>query len=173
MNSPPVFLIGMMGSGKTTIGRKLARDSGLDFVDLDREIERRNGVAVTTIFEIEGESGFRARETQLLAEISKDESRIVATGGGIVLSPMNRARLAATGPVVYLHANPTLLYSRTRSDRNRPLIQVADPLRRITELVERRDPLYREVADVIIEAGDNMTNIVEQIKDAIDSLCRH
>ena len=163
----------MMGSGKTTIGKKLAREIGLDFIDLDREIERVNGVAISTIFEIEGESGFRVRESQILAELSKVTGKVIATGGGAVLDPANRSRLMGSCSVVYLHACPNLLYARTCHDKKRPLIQVADPLTRIRELVIRRDPLYREVADVIVEAGDNMTNIVEQIKISINSLCRH
>jgi shikimate kinase len=163
----------MMGSGKTTIGRRLARDVGLEFLDLDRKIERRNGVAISTIFEIEGEGGFRARETQLLKELSNGAAKILATGGGVVLSPLNRARLMAETCVIYLHASPGLLYARTRNDKSRPLIQVPDPLARITELVERRDPLYREVADVVIEAGKDMGEIVDQIETAIGKVCKH
>jgi shikimate kinase len=173
LNIEPIILIGMMGSGKTTIGRRLARDIGADFLDLDREIERRNGVTVSTIFEIEGESGFRSREIQLLAELSQDVGKVMATGGGAVLSPLNRARLMASGSVIYLHAKPGLLYSRTRNDKSRPMIQVADPLARITQLVEQRTPLYREVADVVIEASNDMSEIVDQIKEAFDCKCKH
>lgn len=157
----------MMGSGKTTLGKRLARECGLSFIDLDREIERRNGVSVSTIFEIEGEGGFRFRESQLLAEIVSQTGWIVATGGGIVLSPLNRAHLMAADCVIYLKASPPLLYSRTRNDRSRPLLQVADPLARITELTLRRDPLYREVADLIIEAGRDMATVVTQIRAEI------
>lgn len=162
-----------MGSGKTTVGRKIAREIDLDFIDLDREIERRNGVAITTIFEIEGELGFRARETQLLAEFSAFSGKVVATGGGIVLNPYNRARLMSPCLVIYLHANPKLLFARTRNDKGRPLIQVTDPLARITELAVRRDPLYREVADEIIEAGDDIGEVVGKIKAKINEKCRH
>jgi shikimate kinase len=163
----------MLGSGKTTIGKRLGRDLGIEILDLDKEIEKRSGVSISTIFEIEGEDGFRNRESLLVKDIAQCFNGVIATGGGVVLNPTNRICLASSGVVVYLHASPHLLYSRTRCDRKRPLIQVSDPLKRITELVVRRDPLYREVADVIVEAGDNMTNIVEQIKHAIDSLCRH
>lgn len=157
----------MMGSGKTTLGKRLARECGLAFIDLDREIEHRNGVAVSTIFEIEGEAGFRFRESQLLAEIGSQKGWIVATGGGIVLSPLNRARLMAADCVIYLRASPHLLYTRTKNDKSRPLLQVTDPLARITELTVRRDPLYREVADVIIEAGRDMATVVTQIRAEI------
>lgn len=157
----------MMGSGKTTLGRRLARECKMEFVDLDREIERRTGVSVSTIFEIEGEAGFRLREAQLLAEIGTQGSGVVATGGGIVLSPLNRARLMASDRVIYLSASPHLLYTRTRNDRSRPLLQVADPLARIAKLTLQRDPLYREVADIIIEAGRDTGAVVDQIKAEI------
>ncbi len=169
----PIILIGMMGSGKTTIGRRLAREIGAEFLDLDREIESRNGVVVSTIFEIEGEGGFRLRESQLLAEVVLSSGKVFATGGGVVLSPLNRARLIASGYVIYLHANPGLIYSRTRNDKSRPLIQVSDPMTRITQLIDWRDPLYREVADIVIEAGSDMNEIVSQIADFIDSKCSH
>lgn len=162
-----------MGSGKTTLGRRLAKESGLEFVDLDREIERRNGVSVATIFEIEGEAGFRHRESQMLAEASGAGNMVIATGGGTVLDPINRARLLAFKGVVYLHASASLLYSRTRNDRSRPLLQVADPLAKIRQLVERRDPLYREVADVIIEAGRDPGAAIEELKLVIPALCKH
>lgn len=174
-----IFLVGMMGSGKTTLGRRLAKECKQDFVDLDREIERRNGVSVATIFEIEGEGGFRQRESQLLAEIAQADGLIVATGGGIVLNPLNRARLLATPGVVYLHATASLLHARTRNDRSRPLLQVADPLARIRQLVEQRDPLYREVADIVIEAGREPGTVVEEIKAWMPTptigptLCKH
>lgn len=163
----------MMGSGKTTLGKRLAQECGLVFIDLDREIERRNGVSVATIFEIEGEVGFRARESQVLKEVVLRSDCVIATGGGIVLHPVNRAVLMAAGNVVYLHATPQLLYARTRSDKSRPLLQVADPFARITELTVRRDPLYREVADVVIEAGRDVKSVVDQIKNQISTQCAH
>lgn len=156
-----------MGSGKTTLGKRLARECGLAFIDLDREIEHRNGVSVSTIFEIEGEAGFRFRESQLLAEVSTQKGWVVATGGGIVLSPQNRACLMASNCVIYLKASPHLLYTRTRNDKGRPLLQVTDPLARITELTKRRDPLYREVADIVIEAGRDMGTVLAQIRAEI------
>lgn len=168
-----IYLIGMMGSGKTTLGRRLAKECDLTFVDLDREIEARTGVSVATIFEIEGEAGFRLRETQLLAEFSQGDLGVVATGGGSVLSPLNRARLLARHGVVYLHATPQLVYQRTRHDRSRPLLQVADPLARIRSLIEQRDPLYREVADLVIEAGRDPSAVVNTLKQAYPQLCKH
>ncbi|WP_284155412.1 shikimate kinase [Sulfuricystis multivorans] len=170
---PPTFLIGMMGAGKSTLGRRLAAATGREFVDLDREIERRTGVSVATIFEIEGEAGFRLREMQLLAEIVTRPGLVVATGGGVVLDPLNRARLLASRCVVYLHAEPGLIFARIRHDRSRPLLQVADPLARIRQLVIQRDPLYREVADLVVEAGRDATTIVKELKQLLPSPCTH
>lgn len=163
----------MMGSGKTTLGKRLARECGLDFIDLDREIERRNGVSVATIFEIEGEAGFRQRESQLLAEVATQDGLVIATGGGTVLNPFNRTRLLASGSVVYLHATANLLFARTRNDKSRPLLQVADPLAKIKQLVEHRDPLYREVADIVIEAGREPSSVVDELKQTFPTLCKH
>lgn len=140
----------MMGAGKSTIGKRLARDLGRDFIDLDHEIERRTGVRIPVIFEIEGETGFRAREARLLKELAAGGERVVATGGGVVLDPANRACLARSGLVVYLSVAPDVLYERTCRDKNRPLLQVADPKARIEELHRSRDPLYREVADIVV-----------------------
>lgn len=156
-----------MGAGKTTVGRKLAKRLDLQFVDLDHEIERHTGVSVATIFEIEGESGFRQRETNALKQVTAGGAQIIATGGGVVLSAMNRAILSGTGPVVYLQATPELIYSRTRHDTSRPLLQVADPLGRIRNLVRQRDPLYREVADIVIESGKPLGNTIEAIETAL------
>lgn len=160
----------MMGAGKTTVGRKLSKASGWQFVDLDQVIESATGVSIATIFEIEGEAGFRQREAQALAQLAAVGNQVVATGGGAVLNPMNRALMAASGLVVYLHAAPALLYERTKHDKTRPLLQVADPLARITRLVEQRDPLYREVADIIIESADGVNNAVTSIDKALKTL---
>lgn len=167
-----VFLVGMMGAGKTTVGKKLAKATGRRFIDLDRAIEQTTGVSVATIFEIEGEAGFRQRESQVLLEIAMSDGRVIATGGGVVLDPRNRACLAAAGLVIYLHAPPELLYERTRHDKTRPLLQVEDPLRRIRQLVERRDPLYREVADLVIESGSGLGKIVGMIDSAVKTRCQ-
>lgn len=161
----------MMGAGKTTVGRKLSKRIGWEFLDLDQVIVARTGVSIPTIFEIEGEVGFRQRESAALAELSKGCEQVVSTGGGVVLSPRNRAQLLGACLVVYLHASPELLYARTRHDRNRPLLQVENPLQRITELVMRRDPLYREVADLVVEAGNDPVNLIGQIETAIRNKC--
>jgi shikimate kinase len=148
-----VYLVGLMGAGKTTVGRLLARRLKLRFYDSDHEIERRCGVKIPVIFEIEGEAGFRAREEQAIAELTALQGIVLATGGGAVVSEENRRRLAAGGTVVYLSARPEDLLERVRQDRNRPLLAGADPLGRLRELHTARDPLYRSIADLVVETG--------------------
>ena len=148
-----IYLVGLMGAGKSTVGRLVARRLKLRFFDSDHEIERRCGVKIPVVFEIEGEAGFRARETQVIAELTALDSIVLATGGGAVLSAQNRQLLAARGFVVYLRASPEDLYERVRHDRNRPLLTTADPLARLRELFAERDPLYRELADLVVETG--------------------
>jgi len=148
-----VYLVGMMGAGKTTAGRLVARRLKRPFFDSDHEIERRCGVKVPVIFEIEGEAGFRQREAAVVAELTALDDVVLATGGGAVLSPASRRLLAARGTVIYLHARPEALYARVRQDRNRPLLATADPLERLRGLYAQRDPLYREIADHIFETG--------------------
>ena len=142
-----------MGAGKTTVGKLLARRLKRRFIDADHEIERRCGVRIPVIFDIEGEAGFRSREAQIIAELSALEGVVLATGGGAVLAPENRRLLAARGTVVYLRAKPADLYQRVRHDKNRPLLATADPLARLHELYVQRDPLYLEVADIVVETG--------------------
>src|SRR3989440_2338612 len=148
-----IYLVGLMGAGKTTVGRLLARRLKLRFLDSDQEIERRCGVKIPVVFEIEGEAGFRAREAHVIAELAALEGIVLATGGGAVLSAQNRQLLAAAGFVAYLRAQPDDLYERVRHDRNRPLLATPDPLGRLRELYAERDPLYREIADVVIDTG--------------------
>ena len=148
-----IYLVGMMGAGKTTAGKLLARRLKLDFLDSDQEIERRCGVTVPVIFEIEGETGFRSRESQAIAELTARDGVVLATGGGAVLAEANRRRLAARGTVVYLHARPEDLYRRVRYDKNPPLLATPDPLARLRGLYAERDPLYRSIADIVAETG--------------------
>lgn len=151
--SENLFLIGLMGAGKTTIGRVLARRHQLAFVDSDHEIVARCGVPIPTIFEIEGEAGFRRRESLVIDELTQRRGIVLATGGGAVLSPENRAWLKSRGTVVYLHAQPQALWLRTRHDRNRPLLQTADPLKKLQELYAVRHPLYLETAHIVLDTG--------------------
>jgi shikimate kinase len=148
-----IFLVGLMGAGKTSVGKLLARRLGKVFYDCDHEIERTTGVRIPVIFEIEGEEGFRAREGKMLAELVQRSPVVIATGGGAVLAEQNRNLLRQHGIVVYLCASPHDLWHRTRHDRNRPLLQTTHPLAKLTELFTVRDPLYREVADLIVDTG--------------------
>jgi shikimate kinase len=148
-----IFLVGMMGAGKTTVARLLAGRLNRPFIDSDQELEARCGVKVPVIFEIEGEEGFRAREAAVLDELTARSGIVLATGGGAVLRQENRERLGARGVVVYLRAQPRDLHMRTRHDKNRPLLATADPQKRLEELYEQRDPLYREVADLVVDTG--------------------
>lgn len=146
-----VWLIGPMGAGKTTIGRQLARDLGREFIDSDHEIEARTGADIPWIFDIEGEAGFRRRERAVIEDLCTRSGLVIATGGGAVLDPLNRADMARSGLVVYLSASPDRIHARTRRSQHRPLLRTADPRARIAELVAERDPLYREIADVIVD----------------------
>jgi shikimate kinase len=147
-----LFLVGLPGAGKSTLGRQLARRLGKDFVDADTELERKLGVTIPMIFEIEGEAVFREREEAVIAELVERTGIVLATGGGAVIRPVNRERLRANGTVVYLHANPATLRERTRRSRHRPLLNTADPDARMAELYQQRDTLYRQVADAIVES---------------------
>jgi shikimate kinase len=148
-----VFLVGLMGAGKTSVGKLLARRLGKTFCDCDQEIERATGVKIPVIFEIEGESGFRARESKILAELVSRSDTVLATGGGAVLSGENRALLSGNGVVVYLRAAAPDLWNRTRHDKNRPLLKTAEPLARLEQLFAERDPLYRGVAHIVVDSS--------------------
>lgn len=166
-----IFLVGLMGAGKTTVGRLLARHLGKTFIDADQELEARTGVRIPVIFELEGEAGFREREAALLAELVQRRDIVLATGGGAVLRPENRALLAKNGIVVYLDAAVDDLYARTRHDRNRPLLQTADPRARLKELHESRDPLYREIADIVVTSGQHSAqHVVREIERRLAAL---
>lgn len=148
-----IFLVGLMGAGKTSVGRMLAKRVNKGFYDTDAEIERTTGVKIPVIFDIEGESGFRAREEKVIERLTALHEIVLATGGGAILSPANCARLRQHGHVIYLRATPEDLWRRTRRDRNRPLLQTANPLAKLKELHAQRDPLYSEVAHLVVDTG--------------------
>jgi shikimate kinase len=153
-----VFFVGLMGAGKTTVGRAVARRLDRPFFDSDHEIEARTGVRIPIIFEHEGEDGFREREAQVIAELTAREDIVLATGGGAILRPENREFLHTRGLVVYLRASPHDLWLRTRKDKNRPLLQTEDPKAKLEALYSVRDPLYRECAHFIVETGRPSVN---------------
>src|SRR5690606_36671198 len=160
-----------MGSGKTAVGRELAKALGLRFFDSDAEIERRTGVDIPFIFEKEGERGFRERERECLAELTAERRVVVATGGGAVLDPSNRARLAQTGTVNYLTTTVDEKLRRTRTARNRPLLQTADPRAVLERLAAERRPLYEEIADITIDtSGRQVRSIVTALKKELERL---
>jgi len=161
-----LFLVGLPGAGKSTLGRMIARRLGKAFVDADTELERKLGVSIPTIFEIEGEATFRDREEAVIAELVERTGIVLATGGGAVIRSVNRERLKANGSVVYLHADPATLRERTRKSRHRPLLNTADPDARLRELYAQRDALYRESADVVIESDREQVARFEQSIDA-------
>ncbi len=167
-----IFLVGMMGAGKTTVGRSLARRLQKTFHDTDQAVEERTGVRIAVIFDIEGEAGFRKREAEVVEELTALNDVVLATGGGVVLDPRNREHLSARGCVVYLHALPKELWQRTRYDKNRPLLRTENPRVRLEELYRLRDPLYRQVADLVVETGRQSVNaLVTQLVDLIDPAC--
>ena len=147
-----LFLVGLMGAGKSTLGRQVARRLHLPFLDADVELERRLGVTIATIFEIEGEQAFRDREEALIAELTDRRGIVLATGGGAVTREGSRRCLNERGTVAYLHATPDTLFGRVRTSRNRPMLKVEDPRARLAALYAERDPLYRMIADHVIES---------------------
>lgn len=142
-----------MGSGKTTVGRALAKRLHKRFIDSDHEIEARTGVSIPVIFELEGEQSFRQREADVIRELTTLDDIVLATGGGAILNPASREYLKSRGTVIYLQATVNQILQRTSHDRNRPLLQTADPRKRIEELARQREPYYREVAHIIVETG--------------------
>ncbi|HEX4896706.1 MAG TPA: shikimate kinase AroK [Solimonas sp.] len=165
-----IFLVGPMGAGKTTVGRRLAEIRGMDFVDSDHEIEARTGVDIPYIFEKEGEAGFRRREKQTIADLSLLPAIVLATGGGAILDAGTRQLLATRGFVVYLHASLDQQVARTARADNRPLLARSDDRRATLEtLFLQRDPLYREIADLVLETdGRNARQLVREIEDHLD-----
>jgi shikimate kinase len=168
-----LILVGMMGAGKTTVGRMLARRLKRPFHDSDHEIERRCGVRIPLIFDIEGEAGFRAREAQVIADLCALKGIVLATGGGVVLAEKNRRLLSAHANVVYLHARPSYLWQRVRHDRNRPLLATPDPQKKLEALYAERDPLYRETADIVLDTGkQSVQSLVRDLLACLESPCK-
>lgn len=148
-----VAFVGLPGSGKSTVGRQLARRWGWPFLDTDHVIEKRLGLSIREFFEREGEEPFRDLEQSVLDELTRGEPCVLATGGGAVLRPVNREHLKQRSHAIYLHSSPEDVFRRLRHDQNRPLLQVADPLARLRDLYALRDPLYRESARLVVETG--------------------
>ena len=174
-NTTNIFLVGPMGAGKTTIGRLLSDRMELNFVDADKYIEEVTGANIPWIFDVEGEAGFRERETRAIDELSQGEGVLLATGGGAVTREINRQLLSERGVVVYLYATVDQQVDRTARDRNRPLLQNDNPRQVLEDLFVVRDPLYREVADIIVTTDNRPPNIVardigEQINQYIRQL---
>lgn len=159
----------MPGSGKSTIGRSLAKTLQLTFVDADHALTARTGVAIATIFELEGETGFRQRETSLIAELCASENTLVATGGGAVLSPVNRQLLHQTGVVIYLKAKLEDLWTRTKNDSKRPLLRAENPRAALSSLLDIREPLYAEIADLVVETAGypKVSKLAHDISDRL------
>ncbi|GAB3545909.1 shikimate kinase [Noviherbaspirillum agri] len=159
-----IFLIGLMGAGKTTVGRALARKLNKRFIDSDHEIEARTGVSIPLIFEIEGEASFRQRESEVIRDLTSQSDIVLATGGGAILKPENREYLKTRGTVIYLRASINSILQRTSHDKNRPLLQTADPRQRLEQLSREREPYYLELADFVIETGrPNVQSLVQTI----------
>jgi len=168
--NPNIYLVGPMGAGKTTIGRRIAEIKGMSFVDSDHEVERRTGVDISFIFDMEGEDGFRKREREMIAELSEEPNTVMATGGGAVLDPDTRDLLSARGVVVYLETSLEQQLARTRKANNRPILEGSDDVEAtLTKLMEERDPLYRSIADIVVATGEQQARrlareIVEQLE---------
>lgn len=163
-----IILVGLMGAGKSTIGRNLAKKLNKVFYDSDRVIEERTGVDIATIFEIEGEQGFRDREAQVIEELCKKNDIVLATGGGSILRDENRENMKKFGHVVYLCTSADLLYSRIKYDKSRPLMQTSSPLDTLRQLLKIREPFYKEVADSIVITGkQKATAIVRRVEEAL------
>jgi len=163
-----LFLVGPMGSGKSAVGRQLGRLLHMEFVDSDEEIEARTGVDIPFIFEKEGEEGFRKRELKVIDDLSRREGVVLATGGGAIADPENRSRLGARGFVVYLHTSVKQQLERTKSGRERPLLDNDNKEKVLQDLMDERDPLYREISDLIVETdGRRVQTVAREIQEAL------
>lgn len=166
-----IFFVGPMGVGKTTIGLRLAQLLNYDFIDTDAVIERKTGVKIDRIFEIEGESGFRKREEAVIEEISKHDKIVVATGGGSILSKKNRNALSERGLVLYLTSQLDTLFDRLKADKSRPLLQVENPQAKLSEIVLERDSLYRDIANYVIPTDTQpIHQIIQTISKKINAI---
>ncbi len=164
-----IYFIGLMGAGKTTIGRLIAKQTGLTFYDSDVEIEKKTGVKIPLIFELEGEAGFRKRESAMIAELSLLNNVVLATGGGAVLLPENRACLKAHGKIIYLRGQVQDLWSRTRHDKSRPLLQGVNMQQKLEQLYQVRDPIYLELADFVVNTGSQSAqDIADEIMQLLN-----
>ncbi len=167
-NTGNIFLVGLMGAGKSTIGRQLARELGKQFRDSDSEIEKRTGVSIDVIFDIEGEQGFRRRETRMLQELVEERGIVLATGGGAILASENRQLLRDNGLIIYLKASAEHLAGRVKLDRRRPLLQTGDKLAKIRELMTQREPVYQQLADMVVETNNrSIPRVVREISKMI------
>lgn len=170
LQSGNLILVGMMGSGKTTMGRVLAKHLGKDFVDTDEEIQFRTGVTIPHIFDVEGEAGFRQRETAALESLLQRDGLVLATGGGAVIAKENRAMLQQNGVVIYLRASVHDLWLRTRNDRNRPLLQTGNAHDKLTQLLRQREAAYQQVADIVMPTGrQNVHALMLKLVAAIET----
>ncbi len=169
-----IFLIGLMGVGKSTIGKRLAKKLQKTFVDSDKEVEKRTGASIELIFDIEGEEGFRKRESDIIDELTSRDDIVLATGGGAVLLPENRERLSTRGRVVYLKAPVEVLARRMADDRKRPLLQSNDPQQKLQALQDEREPFYLEIADVIIMTDDlPLKHVVNRVLERLEQNADH
>jgi shikimate kinase len=171
MRTQNLFLIGPMGAGKTTVGKQLAESFHMEFIDSDHEIQRRTGVDIPTIFEFEGESGFRQRESAVIDELTARDKVVLATGGGVIMGEENRKLLSARGVVIYLHCSVRQQYERTHRDKNRPLLNTPDPMAKLIELMAVRDPLYRQTADIVVSTeGRNTQSVMQDIHRLLEQM---
>jgi shikimate kinase len=168
MTVPGIFLVGMMGAGKSTVGKRLAARLGLRFIDLDRELEARCGASIPTIFELEGEAGFRRRESALVEEITQESGTVLGTGGGVVTVEANRSVLHERGFVVYLRASAPDLWTRLKRDQGRPMLRAANARGRMEHLLEQRIPLYESIAHLTVDTGKRpVTDVLAAIESKL------
>ncbi|MES1942695.1 shikimate kinase I [Salinisphaera sp. PC39] len=170
--NPNIYLVGPMGAGKTTIGKRIAEIKGMNFVDSDNEIEKRTGVDISFIFDMEGEEGFRRREREIIAELTELPNTVLATGGGAVLEAETRDLLSARGVVVYLETSLEQQLARTRNSKDRPLLEGSDDVEAtLRQLMEERDPLYRGIADLVVTTGDQPARkLAREIVENLESI---